>query len=361
MAEDLGMTPLPETVEVRDESSVGEARRATRTIAAAMAFAPQACEQLVLAATELATNLVKHALGGTLTLTPLNEGGRVGLEIELRDAGPGIAEVEQAIGDRFSSAGTRGTGLGAVNRLMDVLDIASQVGRGTRITCRKWRRDYPASVRPCPLAFGVATRPRTFGDLNGDAFVVRQWAESSLVGIIDGLGHGHFAHRAAQSARQYVESHFDLPLDEIFRGAGRACRATRGVVMTLARFDWAQGRMAYAMVGNVSASSVSSFRPVPFRHSPRSNWSECAQRRCDGTSLVPRPRSGASFRRDLHALGLAGYPRLDGDARRRDGPGTFAGAGQGGGRRHGYSGAKRDPMKHRKGTGPSDWSNRPLI
>ena len=48
-----------------------------------------------------------------------------------------------------------------------------------------------------------------------------------------------------------MESHFDLPLDQIFRGVGRACRATRGVVMALARFDWGQGRLAFASVGNI--------------------------------------------------------------------------------------------------------------
>ena len=113
--------------------------------------------------TELATNLIKHAQGGTLTLTPLADGGRVGLEIESHDNGPGIADVEQALGDRFSTAGTRGTGLGAVNRLMDELDITSRRGRGTRIVCRKWLREHRPSLRPCPLAFGVATRPRQPG------------------------------------------------------------------------------------------------------------------------------------------------------------------------------------------------------
>ena len=55
----------------------------------------------------------------------------------------------------------------------------------------------------------MATRPRGFGQVNGDAFVVYQWAESALVGVIDGLGHGQFAHRAAETARRYVETHFD--------------------------------------------------------------------------------------------------------------------------------------------------------
>ncbi|CAG4883130.1 Phosphoserine phosphatase rsbX [Georgfuchsia toluolica] len=245
------MSP-PQTVDIRYESSVGEARRAAQTLAAALGFVPQACDDIALAMTELATNLIKHAGGGSLTLTPLAENGRVGLEIRSRDTGRGIANVELALGDRFSTAeGSRGTGLGAINRLMDELDIDSQHGGGTDIVCRKWRREYQPSVRPCPLGFGVATRPRTFGQANGDAFVVHQWAESALVGVIDGLGHGQFAHRAAQTAYQYVETHFDLPLDQIFRGTGRACRATRGVVMALARFDWGHGRLTFAAVGNI--------------------------------------------------------------------------------------------------------------
>jgi serine/threonine-protein kinase RsbT len=119
VAEEIAVLPGTETVEVQREDSVGAARRAARKIAETMGFAPQVCEEITLAMTELATNLVKYARGGTLTLTPLADGARVGLEIQSRDDGPGIADVEQALGDRFSTAGTRGTGLGAVNRLMD--------------------------------------------------------------------------------------------------------------------------------------------------------------------------------------------------------------------------------------------------
>jgi anti-sigma regulatory factor (Ser/Thr protein kinase) len=243
---------------------VGQARRAARTIAEALGFVQQACEEIMLATTELATNLNKHAGGGTLTLTPLAEAGRVGLEIRSLDTGRGIADVEQALGDRYSTAGSRGTGLGAVNRLMDEFDIASQRGRGTQIVCRKWHREYPPSIRPCPLSFGVATQPHTLGQVNGDSFVVHRWSESALVGIIDGLGHGQFAHRAAEAARQYVESHFDRPLDQIFLGTSRACRATRGVVMALARFDWGAGRMYFASIGNILARVFPSSEPSNF-------------------------------------------------------------------------------------------------
>ena len=257
-------SPPPQTIEILHPSKVGAARRAARTVAESIGFDPATCEEIGLAMTELATNLIKHAQGGKLTLTPLADSGRVGLEIESCDDGPGIADVEQALADRFSTAGTRGTGLGAVNRLMDELDITSEHGRGTRIVCRKLVRQQAASIRPCPLAFGVATRPRHPGTDNGDAFVVKQWSESALVGVIDGLGHGQLAHRAAQAARQYVEGHFDLPLDQIFRGTGRACRATRGVVMALARFDWGEGRLAFASLGNIEARVFPGSKSFPF-------------------------------------------------------------------------------------------------
>ncbi len=258
------MRPAFRTVEVRDGSAVGEARRAAREAAATVGFDPRACEEISLAVTELATNLVKHGRGGTVFLRPLAVEGRTGLEVEAVDEGPGIPDVELALGDRFSTAGTRGTGLGAVNRLMDDLDIESRRGRGTRVVCRRWLREHAASLRPCPLRFGVATRPRIFGQLNGDAFLVQQWGESALVAVIDGLGHGQFAHRAAQTARQYVEAHYDLPLDQIFRGTGRACRATRGVVMALARFDWGQERLSFASVGNISARVLPRSEPCRF-------------------------------------------------------------------------------------------------
>ena len=255
---------LPQTLEILHTSDVSAARRAANTLGEGLGFDPAACEEISLAMIELATNLIKHAQGGKLTLTPLDEAGRIGLAIESLDSGPGIADVEQAMADRFSTVGTRGTGLGAINRLMDELDINSAHGRGTSIVCRKWVRRQTSSIRPCPLAFGVATRPRQSGEDNGDAFVVKQWAESALVGVIDGLGHGQFAHDAAQAARQYVGSHYDLPLDQIFRGVGRACRATRGVVMALARFDWGLGRLAFASVGNIEVRVFPSSAPFSF-------------------------------------------------------------------------------------------------
>jgi anti-sigma regulatory factor (Ser/Thr protein kinase)/serine/threonine protein phosphatase PrpC len=244
-------TLAPQTIEIAYAAGLGEAKRKAHAIATKIGFDPIACDEIVLAVSELASNLIKHAHGGELVLTPLTKDKEKGMQIESLDNGPGIVNIEEAMADGFSTVGSLGIGLGAVNRLMDEFEIASPRGAGVRIVCRKWVRHYSPTLRPCPLSIAAATRPHLYNDLNGDAFVIHSWAESTLVGVIDGLGHGQFAHRAAQAALQYVEAHFDRPLTEIFRGTGRACRATRGVVMALARFDWGENRMTFASVGNI--------------------------------------------------------------------------------------------------------------
>ena len=258
-----------QSMEVRHSSDASMAQRAAKTMAAAIGFDSGVSEEIALAVSELASNLIRHARGGILTLTPIINGGRAGIQIEAMDGGPGIADLDQAVTNGFSTAGSLGYGLGTVNRLMDEFDITSHPAEGTHIVCRRWiRMNEPAPI-PCPLAFGAATRPHPkMMGVNGDAFVIKQWNRGALVGVIDGLGHGQWAQRAAQTARGYIESHFDQPLPEIFRSVGRACRATRGVVMALARFDFENPqdafRLTFASVGNIEARVFNSPEPVKF-------------------------------------------------------------------------------------------------
>jgi anti-sigma regulatory factor (Ser/Thr protein kinase) len=245
---------MAQVISVTRASDVHLARQAARSLATAIGFDVRAAEEIVIAVSELASNLTRHARGGSLTLTPIAEGERRGLRVESRDLGPGIADAERAVADGFSTAGGLGLGLGAVNRLMDRLDIAAPRGAaGTTIVCSRWLRPASPLASPCPLEFGAATRALPSMGVNGDAFVIARWQASALVGVIDGLGHGQYAHRAAETARRYVETHVDQPLEAIFRGVARACQATRGVVMALVRFDFgARGvHFSVASVGNV--------------------------------------------------------------------------------------------------------------
>jgi anti-sigma regulatory factor (Ser/Thr protein kinase) len=246
-------------------TTLAEIRRAedsARNLAASIGFSAQDCQEIALVVTELASNLIKHAGGGTLRLMVNAAEGRTGIRIESEDLGPGIPDFDRALTDGYSSAGSLGTGLGAVNRLMDELELRPLPAGGAHIVCQRWLRSSTAVAAVRWLEFGAATRSYRYQRENGDAFVVRQWNGGALAGVIDGLGHGPFAQRASQAARQYVEQHFDRPLEDLFRGAGRACRATRGVVMALARFDFAPQTLAVATVGNIEVRILGGASPV---------------------------------------------------------------------------------------------------
>ena len=262
------------TVVISCSADEGQARRAARDMANVVGFDEKATEEIVIVASELASNLSRHARGGTLVFTPITQQDREGMKVESRDTGPGIADMNQALADGFSTVGGLGYGLGTVNRLMDEFDIKStrRPKAGTHIICMRWLRKKRTSPVRCPLSFGVATRCHPIMNDNGDAFVIETANQSALVGVIDGLGHGQFAHRAAQAASQYVRSHFEEPLGVIFRGTGRACRGTRGAVMALGKFDWELEpatsqiaiRLKVASVGNIETRVFGSLRPMHF-------------------------------------------------------------------------------------------------
>jgi len=251
-AEMTGRNDIAEqSIEVSQAGHVGTAQQAGRTMARALGFGVRECEEVAVVVTELASNLLKHAGRGRLTLIPTRESERAGIQIESVDRGPGISDVEQAIADGYSTAGSLGCGLGAVNRLI----ISSRgVGeKGTRIVCQRWNLLKNTTLKPCPLDMGAATRPHPGQEKNGDTFVLERWGENALVGVIDGVGHGQLAFQAAREAQLFVEAHYDRPLDTLFCGVDRACRGTQGVVMALARFDWGSESLIFASVGNIEA------------------------------------------------------------------------------------------------------------
>ena len=237
--------------DVRGPADVFRAVKAGKDFAVSLGFAEEPCEQIGLVVTELATNLVRHASGGTIKFSRVGTGARVGIELESADRGPGIPNVSLALTDGYSTAGGLGLGLGTVNRLMDELEIAQAPAGGVRLTARRWIRPAVSRILVERLAFGVATRSCRQLPENGDTFVFKQWDGFALVGVIDGLGHGPLAQRASHTARQYVEQHFDQSLKNMFEGAGRACQGTRGVVMALARFDLPRKSLTVASVGNI--------------------------------------------------------------------------------------------------------------
>jgi serine/threonine-protein kinase RsbT len=128
---------------IRGESDIVGARQRAREVARALGFGPLDQSRIATAVSELTRNVVRYATEGLgevlIRPRPRTDRG-AGLEIVVADEGPGIADVEQALRDGFTSGHGMGMGLPGTRRLMDEMEIDSAVGRGTIVTIRKWRR-----------------------------------------------------------------------------------------------------------------------------------------------------------------------------------------------------------------------------
>ena len=155
----------PSVVLIVDEiTKVGEARRRSIELAARFGFDEEGQGKVALVVTEAATNLVKHSGGGQLILEGIRHGsGESHLEILTVDSGPGMLDLSRCMTDGYSSAGSPGTGLGAISRFADRLEIYSEPGKGTILwarlvhlpvalcrTCGKTESDGCQDGRPPP-------------------------------------------------------------------------------------------------------------------------------------------------------------------------------------------------------------------
>lgn len=235
-------------------------RRLAKAITKNAGFTEVQQEEVILVVSELATNIIKHATRGIITLEIISDSVRTGVAITSQDNGPGF-DPTIALADGYSTTKSLGRGLGVINRFVDQLDILTpqQNNYETVISCKKWlmsENAIPTLKTTRALDIGVVSKPKPGQDLNGDAFFIKNTNTGTLIALIDGLGHGYPAYNAAAAAKQYIQSHLDQSIDLIFEGVDRACLGTNGVVMSLAHFDWSQGKLVFAGVGNISAKLV---------------------------------------------------------------------------------------------------------
>lgn len=275
LSEREGLPPA-RVVPVDEATRVGEARRAAAAMATALGFGETGAGRVALVATELATNLARHAVGGQFVVQAAD-----GPAVDLLavDRGPGIADVPRALVDGYSSGGTSGTGLGAVRRQADEVDLYSRLApyggvayggpaavranggasgtSGTSEGTVVWAR----CVHP---AAGSAPEPRT-ADIAGvcvpvegetacgDAWAAVDVGGRMLVLVADGLGHGPDAAAASMAAvSTFRASAATLSPALVVERLHGALRATRGAAVAVAEFDGARREIRFAGVGNVA-------------------------------------------------------------------------------------------------------------
>jgi anti-sigma regulatory factor (Ser/Thr protein kinase) len=239
-------------VRVEEASQTGEARRLAVSVCRNLGFPEADLGTVSLLVTEAATNLVKHARGGELLLRPLGLDGAAGIEILAVDRGPGMANPSRSLRDGFSTAGSPGTGLGALQRASSAFDLYSEPGKGTVVACRYWP-SLPGEVPPRPLETGVVCLTMTEGEPCGDTWAVEQGASRSLVLVCDGLGHGLLAAEASQLAEKLFRDHLSQGPAEIVEALHQGLRSTRGAALAVLEADHVRGVVRYCGLGNVDA------------------------------------------------------------------------------------------------------------
>ncbi|MCD9902330.1 ATP-binding protein [Streptomyces sp. MT29] len=260
-----------------DPEMPSAARGAAATLARRIGLEGYRASEVALAVTEAATNLQRHANRRALLLRVLRTPDRAGVEFVTVDTGPGMADVEAALADGTSTAGTLGIGLGALARLADVFDIHSVPGRGTVIAAQFWAREAmaePAGREPS-VASGL-TRPISGETTCGDAWAVRvdpgtdhdprsgavpsgssvpsapSPEPAILVMLCDGLGHGPMAALAGEAAVTAFRRSTARHPEGLLRDIHTALRGTRGGAVAVARVEPSAQRLLYCGIGNVS-------------------------------------------------------------------------------------------------------------
>ena len=235
---------------VRDASEVGEARRAAAGLAHRKGFSQDVEARIALVATELATNLLKHAGEGLVAINEFVDADGSGIELIALDKGPGIADVARCLVDGFSTAGSPGTGLGAVTRVSDSYAIYSRPGIGTAVMARFLAA---SAVPPGALEIGVVIDTYPGESICGDGWVTANGRRGATLLLVDGSGHGPLAARAAETAARAFADNIDKECVPLVEAIHRALAPTRGAALAVARIDRDAQVVRFVGVGNIGA------------------------------------------------------------------------------------------------------------
>ncbi|MFI7497926.1 SpoIIE family protein phosphatase [Streptomyces sp. NPDC049687] len=241
-------------VPVHDSTRVRDARVAAEDAAALAGLDDARTASAALVATELATNLLKHAGGGQLLVEavapPTGHDGSPVVQIAAVDHGPGIADVPAALADGFSTTGSLGAGLGTCRRLADDFGLHGAPGHGTVALAR---------IGAAPNAPAVGARagginvPFAGAEYSGDLWTCVHAAGRLTLMLADGLGHGPEAAHASTAAAEELRRSAHLYPADLLRRLDGALRGTRGAAVAVAQLDARAARLRFAGIGNVGA------------------------------------------------------------------------------------------------------------
>lgn len=239
---------LTRVVAVEEATQVGQVRREALALAARIGFDETDSGRVALAASELASNLLRHGGGGRVYLSVVQGRGARGVEIHTLDSGPGFV-LSQALVEGYSTAGSQGLGLGAIRRQATLLDSWSDA-RGSVVVARIYPDRAPPQVDSPYGALRMAMRGE---EACGDAWHLTVAQGRATVTLIDGLGHGLPASDGAHAGIAAAAAASTADPVELLQAIHRSMTGTRGGAVAVATVPLAGGEGHFCGVGNISA------------------------------------------------------------------------------------------------------------
>ncbi len=245
----------PSTREIRIDhvSAVHVAARTARALATEIGLPGVLPELAAVIASELASNLDKHADDGTIHIQPLLLG--TGVEITSCDRGPGMADLRRCLTDGHTTTGTLGVGLGAVRRMSTEFLITTTPGVGTLATASL---RAPGEPDQPDVETGYGVLPADTEQHSGDAVAVHHDEDVTTLLLVDGLGHGEPAAEAALTATDVFHHDPTRPVRDAVEALHRGIRHTRGAAAAVVRVE--RDRLSFCGVGNITTVVLSGAR-----------------------------------------------------------------------------------------------------
>jgi len=221
------------SVRVARDADVAAAARAAREQAELCGLSGVEAQHVATAVSEVAGNAVKYAGGGEVVLARVERSGRRGLAVTVRDAGPGIADVEAALRDGVSTGGSLGFGLPGARRLMDDFVIESAPG-GTEVRMARWEGGLLATHVPATCSVH---------DGPGGVGIAQPFRNGVLLGMAAGA-------RAAEVARAWRTRPWHAPA-QLAQGARALLDPGERLGLAIASVSALDGRLAWLSAGAV--------------------------------------------------------------------------------------------------------------
>lgn len=251
------ITRVTQAVRVTDSSAAASARRVGAQFAETLGLGEVAAGRVALTVTELATNLLKHAQGGAI-LFGSDDARPKAVSILSLDKGRGIPNVQAAMQDGYSTAGSTGTGLGALRRSSISFEVYTLPAKGTIIHCLvgdEGASPSPLFPKPRFAVAGIGV-PKTGETANGDSWGAFTAGDTATIGVADGLGHGPLAETASTAAVRVFQDRAGASIEHMMQDAHAALRPTRGAAAAVARVHGGSGRVDFIGVGNIAGTIV---------------------------------------------------------------------------------------------------------